>query len=47
MEYELAVIELQGMAGIGPPLKTGDDIVRRCEHIDNLAFALVTPLQAQ
>jgi hypothetical protein len=35
------------MSGIGSALKTGDDVVAWCKVIDDLSFALITPLHTQ
>jgi hypothetical protein len=46
MENMLDAIKLEGMPGIGPTLKTGNDIVLGSQHIHNLSFAFITPLKA-
>ena len=47
VKHVLFSIKNQGVAGIGPALKTRDDVIFRGEDIDNFAFAFVSPLQAQ
>ena len=47
VQHVLFAIKNQGVAGIGPALKTRDDIIFRGQDIDNFAFAFVSPLQAQ
>ena len=47
MQHVLLAVKNQGVSGIGPALKTRDDIIFRGQDIDNFAFAFVSPLQAQ
>ena len=47
MQHEAVTAELEGMAGVGPSLETGYDLVVGGQHVDNLAFALVSPLESE
>ena len=40
-------VEFQRMTGIGTALKTCHDLVGRGQHVDDLAFAFVSPLQSE
>ena len=43
----LFAVEFQRMARIGTALKTRNRLITGSQHIDNLAFALIAPLQAE
>ena len=45
-KHILLSFKLKRVPGIGATLKTGDNIVLRSQHIDNLSFTLVAPLEA-
>jgi hypothetical protein len=47
MKREVAVLELDGMAGVVAAVIARDDIESIREQIDDLAFAFVAPLAAQ
>src|SRR5690606_6991331 len=40
-------INFQGVSSVWGTLKTCDNIVVLCEHIDNFSFAFVAPLQSK
>src|SRR5207245_3848545 len=45
-EFERLAVADDGVAGVGPAVVANDDIVLVGEEIDDLAFGLVAPLQA-
>ena len=47
MEDKTLAGEMNGMAGIRSALETGNHVIVRSQHIDDLAFALVAPLHSQ
>ena len=47
VQHETVPVEDQGMSRVGTALEAGDHLVTGCEHIHDLAFALVPPLEAE
>ena len=47
VQHMLRAVEFKSMAGIGAALEAGHNVVARRQHVDNLAFAFVAPLEAQ
>jgi len=45
-EREVAVAELDGVAGVVAALVAGDEVERGGDEVDDLALALVSPLAA-
>ena len=46
-EHVFLAVEFQRVTGIGTALEAGHHLVTRRQHVHNLPFALVTPLQAE
>ena len=46
-EHVFLAVEFQRVTGIGTSLKTGYHLIAGRQHVHNLPFALVTPLQAE
>ena len=44
-KYILLAFKLQCMSGIRTALKPSHDIILRCQHINNLPFAFIAPLE--
>src|SRR5690606_8485533 len=47
VQYVFYPVELQGMPGIGPSLKSGDNIVFLGQYINNFSFSFVPPLESK
>src|SRR5690606_9851639 len=47
VQYVLNTVELQGMARIGTPLKSCNNIVILGQYINNLSFSFVPPLESK
>ena len=47
VQHMLASIKFEGMACIGATLEAGDDVVLRGQHVHNLSFPFIPPLEAQ
>ena len=45
--HETFPFEVEGMACIRPALETRDRGVAACEHVHNLPFSLIAPLEAE
>ena len=46
MQFVFLVADDDGVPGVGPAVVAGDGVELRGEHVDDLALALVAPLQA-
>ena len=47
VQHVLDPVEFEGMPGIGPALKAGDDIIIAGENVNDFSFSLVSPLEAE
>ena len=47
MEYMFGTFKFQGMSGIWPTLKAGNDVIPGCEYIDKFTLAFISPLQTE
>lgn len=47
VQHVFNAIELEGMASVGPPLKSRHHIVLWRQHIYNFTLAFIAPLKAQ